>query len=739
MPIATTTIVLTGAAVGLAGMVANRSDRILPGRKRRLVTLLRAEPPQPASDETRYSALRALDDAYQALFQNYIDPLLLGKRHDELNAIRLQYQSVEEAQAEYQVNRSIGLLLGATVTALFGTFGSPLWLGATVALSLGSSGYLFRKTYQHIVEERRLTDESINTLAFVSTLATGLYAANAITELIYYIGEKMLIVTENRARSKMIDTWAQLPRTAWLLVDDEQTKLDNGHYEAVEIALTELEPGDVIVVQAGQTVPVDGSVTAGFALVDQHMLTGEGQPIEKETGDTVYAATLVFSGSICIRVEETGLETLALQITEILNDTLSHEAQTQARARTLADSWAPLNLGLGVLAGATVGPTGMVAIWNTGIGSNVKVSAPIALLNYLNVALRSGVLIKDGRSVDLLREIDTVVFDKTGTLTLEEPRVSTIHRFTAITEDDLLTFAAAAERRQTHPIARAIQRAAEQRDLRVPHIHDAHYEIGFGIQVSVEDTVVQIGSQRYMRLNDIALSADVDTVHAQAEKEGYSLVYVALNAELVGALELVPTLRSEAAEVVAALHERGLGTYIISGDQEQPTRRLAAELGIQHYFANTLPEHKADIVERLQAEGRSVCFVGDGINDGIALKKAHVSVSMRGATTVAIDAAQILLVENDLRALPALIKLAHDYQSNMRAGYLSTIIPGLAFAGGVFGLGLGVYAALAVYNASILLSIGISMWPSVVNRNAAQQQLAASSANRPALDTARHK
>jgi Cu2+-exporting ATPase len=214
-----------------------------------------------------------------------------------------------------------------------------------------------------------------------------------------------------------------------------------------------------------------------------------------------------------------------------------------------------------------------------------------------------------------------------------------------------------------------------------------------------------------MRMEKIDVPIEIEELRATCHARGHSLIMVAVDGQLAGAIELQPTIRPEAEEVIQVLRKRGLKVVIISGDQEEPTRRLAARLGIERYFANVLPEGKASLVEQLQAEGRAVCFVGDGINDSIALKKANVSVSLRGAATVATDAAQVVLMQESLRQLPYLFELADDMEHSLKAGYAAGMIPGVINVAGVFLLGWGFYPAIALNMASLVVSLGIAMYP----------------------------
>ncbi len=300
---------------------------------------------------------------------------------------------------------------------------------------------------------------------------------------------------------------------------------------------------------------------------------------------------------------------------------------------------------------------------------------PMSMLNYLHLFSRRKILIKDGRSLEQLSDIDTIVFDKTGTLTQEIPQVSQIFCCADLSQDELLTYAVAAEYRQSHPIAKALLQAADMRQLEIPQIDDTHYEIGYGVKVNLNERVIRVGSKRFMTTCGITIPPEIKKEQARCNKEGYSLVYVAIDEQLGGAIELHPAIRPEVKKVIGSLRESGKTLYIISGDHEAPTRRLAEELGIDHYFANTLPENKANLVSQLQESGRAVCFVGDGINDTIALKQANVSISLGGATTIAMDTAQIVLMDGNLTQLPYIFSLGEEFNQHLDRCFATTLIP----------------------------------------------------------------
>ena len=335
----------------------------------------------------------------------------------------------------------------------------------------------------------------------------------------------------------------------------------------------------------------------------------------------------------------------------------------------------------------------------------------MGMLNFINLASKKGILIKDGRSLELLNQIDTVVFDKTGTLTLEQPHLSQIYICNGVTENEVLRYAAAAEYKQKHPVAKAILQAANEGSLELPEIDESQYEIGYGIKVKINDQIIQVGSHRFMEVEKIAIPVEILTLQKNSHEQGYSTVYVARDKQLVGMLELHPTIRPEAKKIIQQLQQRHLSTYIISGDHEQPTKQLAEKLGIDNYFANTLPQDKANLIVQLQQEGKSVCFIGDGINDSIALKKAEVSISLRGASTVATDTAQIILMDKNLTQLAYLFEHAKLFENNQKSSLASAFVPGVISVGGIFFLHFGVFSALMLYNVSLFAGVGNALLP----------------------------
>lgn len=651
-------------------------------------------------------ALGKIDSHYQQFIMNRIDPLFGSDRHKQFQEIASGPDTLEISPYEKGLNRDIalsGMIMGTAVAAraLF----PPLTL-ASLALAVCLTRRPATRAYTVLRKEKRFEIAALSTLSLVGMWLGGYFILGSGCLLVFFSGEKLVVITEDRSHKSLIDVFRQQPRSVWRLIDGAE----------VETPFERLCAGDLIVVHAGETVPVDGVITEGVTTIDQHVLTGEAQPAEKGVGDQVFTTTVVLAGKIHVQVEKTGQQTVAAQIGNILNSTTGYQMAIEAKGVQVANQLALPTLGVGVLAWPLVSYQAMIAILGSAIGFNIKITGPIAMLNFLNVASKHGILVKDGRSLELLHAVDTVIFDKTGTLTQEQPQVAHIHLCADLEADALLAYAAAAEYRQTHPIAQAIRAAALQRGLRLPVIDQARYEIGYGIRVQVHDTLVRVGSERYMALEGIAIPVGIQAVKEICHAQGHSLVMVAVDDRLAGAIELRPTLRPEAKAVIAGLQRRGLDLIIISGDQEQSTHMMAHELGISRYFANTLPENKAALVKQLQKEGRTVCFVGDGINDAIALKTAQVSISLRGATTAATDTAQIVLMTQSLQQLLFTFDLGHEFDSNMRAGFATAIGSGVAIVAGAYARLIGIAGATGIWAVGLVAGLGIAGWPLLTRR-----------------------
>jgi Cu2+-exporting ATPase len=599
---------------------------------------------------------------------------------------------IEKYHDHYFKVSSIGMGLAAT---------SYIYPPLTI-LSIGVIGYtvfpIVRQTENSLLKERRINNELVTSIVNIMTLAMGQYFACALQSWVYHLGDKMVTKSKDVSTQMLTNVFDRQPSKVWVLKDLME----------IEISLEALRINDIVVVRTGEVIPIDGIITEGMARVDQHALTGESVPAEKGIGDKAFAATIIISGRICIKVEKTGLETTVAKLSEILNHTADFKTSLQLKGEKLSDQVAAPLLSLGLLSLPILGASSATVILFSAPTNTIKIFPSLQTFNHLTLVSNKGILIKDGRALEELTKIDTILFDKTGTLTKGEPKIGQIILCSDEGENEILTYAASAERRLMHPIARAIMKKAEEQHLKLPEIEEANYKIGYGVTVNFNHQVIKVGSARFMTLEGIALPQKIEEAKARSQEEGVSLVMVAVNHQIKGAIEIQPQVRPEVKQIISQLRQHGIQQIsIVSGDSKPPTKKLAATLGMDNYFYEVLPQDKAALVEKLQKAGRRVCFVGDGINDAIAMKKANVSISLRGATSIATDVAQVVLMDGSLSHLYDIFDISTKLNTRLQhsllfwAGYgiinLTTalllpkagVLTSTLFYGTAFGIGMG--------------------------------------------------
>jgi Cu2+-exporting ATPase len=603
----------------------------------------------------------------------FVMPFTGGARRDQLKEFSANTLA-ESSPRQRLNNRNMKVSVVSMAFAGAGTlFYAPLTL-----LSLPGIVYITqfaaREAARSLIDDRTLTVDSLSALMKVLLVVNGYLFFASFSVFMFSLNRKLLDRISDDSKKNIIDVFKQQPSSVWVV---------QGEVER-QIPFEELQTGDTVVVDAGGTIPVDGVIEEGAASVDQHVLTGEAQPVDKAKGDQVFALTLVLSGRLSIRARETGQQTTAGQIATVLNNTLATKTDVQLWSKEVSDRTVLPAFILGLLTLPFLGRTGSLGIVNSHFKYRASIATAIGVMNYLDQASHHGILIKDGHTFELLKTVDTLVFDKTGTLTEEQPIVAAVHSCADVSRNQVLRLAAAAESKQTHPIARAIRARAKEEQLELPEPDQAAYKLGYGLTVRIDRQRVSVGSARFMEEQGLRLPDVLRQAQSRCHEQGSPLVVVAIDATIVGAIEIMASIRSGTREIIRELVERcGItATYIISGDHDAPTRELAKTLGIGQYFAEVLPEQKAELVAGLQAEGKRVCYIGDGINDAIALQQADVSVSIRGATTVATDSAEIILMDKTLKQLPYLFRIGRQFNGHMRKIVTIVMIPSVISVGG---------------------------------------------------------
>lgn len=630
-----------------------------------------------------------------------ISPFPNDPRQQHLQEIASSNAVAEVSEVEKEALNRIKVASMTCVLTGAGVSLHPLLLLVAAPLFVYTLGKNYRDGLDMLRKERKIKPDLLSCFSSTALILNGMFFPASIIAGMSSFVRYCIIKTEDHSKKNLVSLFGEQPRSVWMLKDGVEIK----------VPLEQVQKNDMVVIHAGQTIPVDGVIVSGIASIDQHMLTGEGQPIEKEPGDSVLAATIVLSGRIEICIEKTGEETVAAQIGHVLTQTTDYREVVKLRADEYSSQMIMPMLAISCLSLPFGGLASFSALLMSTPAYKMRYLAPASLLNYLSLTARQGILIKDGRSLELIMAVDTVVFDKTGTLTLEQPHVSGIYACGTRSENELLAMAATAEHRQSHPIAQAILAAANERQLALFSVADAHYEIGYGIQVKINSQKVQVGSERYIEMNDILIPEEVQKQQEMCLQHGHSLVMIAIDDELAGIIELRPTIRPEAKAVIQQLRQRNLDLVIISGDRIEPTQHLAQELGIERYFAQVLPEDKAKLVEQLEDEGRSVCFIGDGINDAIALKQATVSISLCGATSAATDTAQIVLMDANFTQLAYLFEVAQEFDGNIKNCMRLTTIPMWFCIGGIILLGWGPLLSYTINTSIMYAGLTYTIWP----------------------------
>lgn len=536
------------------------------------------------------------------------------------------------------------------------------------------------------------------TVAFTYSLAITLHLVSGMDfwwELatlitIMLLGHWLEMASVKRAQGALNELAKLLPDEAELVTGDSTKK----------VAVMELKVGDIVLVRPGAKVPADGEVTKGTSSVNESMLTGESKAVHKAPKSQVIAGTINGMSALTIRINKVGDDTALAGIMKLVADAQSTKSKTQILADRAASyltfialgaaiaTW----LGWGLFTDASFGfiLARVVTVLIIACPHALGLAVPLVTSISTTLASKNGLLVKQRLALEAARNVDVVLFDKTGTLTKGEQGV--IDVITGDNQRELLSLAAAVENDSEHPIARAIVASAKQKGIAMASSSKSSALAGRGAQATINGSVVHVGGPSLIRELHSAIPESIAKSAEQASKNGSTVVYVIKNKTVLGAIVLADVIREESKEAVAILHGMGKRVAMLTGDAEGVAAWVAKELGIKEYFAEILPENKAEIVKKLQSDGSRVAMVGDGVNDAPALTQAEVGIAIGAGTDVAIESAGIVLIGSDPRGVAKTITLSKvTYRKMMQnlawaTGYNALAIP-LA-AGVTFSLGL---------------------------------------------------
>jgi len=486
----------------------------------------------------------------------------------------------------------------------------------------------------------------------------------------------------------------------------------------LELPLDRLAPGMEVVVRSGDAAPVDGTVVCGRAAIDQSSLTGESALVETGPGSKVYAGTIAVDGELIVKAESVGLDTRIGRIVKMLQEAPLRETRVEDYAARLADR---LVIPTFLLAGAVYtwarSLSRALSVIIIDFGTGVRVAAPTAILSFMAHAARNGVAIKGGKAMEKLATADTVVFDKTGTLTTGTPVVTEVALVDRRrTVKSALRFAALLEQGQNHPVASAVLAEAALRGVRVSGRVEARLSVGMGVRAVANGQRVAAGSEPLMNDESIDLSKAREIV-ARMKASSVSPLYLAVDGRLVAVIGLADAERPECADVIDGLRSLGIKKLVmLTGDRDSAAAAVARTLGIDEWHSELLPQEKSRIVQRLQKEGRTVAFIGDGINDSLALSQADVSIAPAHATDAAKEAAGVLLLRDDLNLLVEGFAIARSALRLVKQNFGVVAVPnasGIALAAS--GL-VGPAAATFINNGSTVAAALNSLRPLIAGR-----------------------
>jgi len=540
------------------------------------------------------------------------------------------------------------------------------------------------------------------------------FEAAAVIVALVLLGQVLELKARSRTGAAIRALLGLAPKTARLIHADG-TEAD--------VPLEQVKPGERLRVRPGEKIPVDGVVLEGTSSVDESMISGEPIPVEKHAGARVTGATVNGTGSLVMRAERVGAETLLAQIVRMVSEAQRSRAPIQKLADVVAGYFVPVVVGIAVLTFIVWGVWGpeprmahalinAVAVLIIACPCALGLATPMSIMVAMGKGATLGVLFKNAEAIETLRKVNTLVVDKTGTLTEGKPKLVTVEAVGGFSEEELLRLAASLERGSEHPLAAAIVAGAEARGVAIGNAENFASATGKGLRGRVGGADVALGSEKWME--ELKISPGLLMVRAEVLRaEGQTVMFVAVNGKAAGMLGVADPVKETTAEAVQQLYADGIRVVMLTGDSLTTAQAVAAKLGIDDVKAEVLPQDKAGVVKQLQAERHFVAMAGDGINDAPALAQAHVGIAMGTGTDVAMESAGVTLVKGDLRGIVRARVLSRATMENIRQNLFFAFIynsVGVPIAAGVlypfFGLLLSPMIAAAAMSFSSVSVIG---------------------------------
>ena len=545
-----------------------------------------------------------------------------------------------------------------------------------------------------LVKNKRPNADTLSSSAIISSILLGKESAALTIMFLEEVSELLTVYTMEKTRGAIKDMLSVGESYVWKEISEDNVK---------RVPIEEIQKDDIIVVQTGEKISVDGKIIKGEALIDQSSITGEYMPLKKSEGETVYAGTIVKNGNISILAEKVGDDRTVSRIIKLVEDANFNKADIQNYADTFSAQLIPLNFILaGIVYASTRSITKAMSMLVIDYSCGIRLSTAVAFSAAINTAAKNGILVKGSNFIEELSKAETVIFDKTGTITEGKPKVQSIEVFdNNMSENEMIGLAGAAEEQSSHPLATAIMTEIKDRGIEIPKHSKIKTVVSRGVETKVgkgkEAKVIRVGSKKYMLENNVNLTPAIDAERGIISRGEIGL-YIAQDDKIIGLIGVSDPPRENIKKAINRLRNYGVDDIVLlTGDLRQQAETIASRMSIDRYESELLPEDKAKNILKFQSKGSNVIMIGDGVNDAPALSYANVGVALGSTRTdVAMEAADITITQDDPLLVPGVIGLSKSTVKTIKENFAMVI--GL----NTFALVLGATGILAPIYASVL-------------------------------------
>ena len=545
-----------------------------------------------------------------------------------------------------------------------------------------------------LIKNKRPNADTLSSSAIISSILLGKESAALTIMFLEEVSELLTVYTMEKTRGAIKDMLSVGENYVWKEISEDNVK---------RVPIEEIQKDDIIVVQTGEKISVDGKIIRGEALIDQSSITGEYMPIKKSVGEEVYAGTIIKNGNISIIAEKVGDDRTVSRIIKLVEDANSNKADIQNYADTFSAQLIPLNFILaGIVYASTRSITKAMSMLVIDYSCGIRLSTAVAFSAAINTAAKNGILVKGSNFIEELSKAETVIFDKTGTITEGKPKVQSIEVFdNSISENEMIGLAGAAEEQSSHPLATAIMSEIKDRGIEIPKHNKIKTVVSRGVETKVgkgkEAKTIRVGSKKYMLENNIDLTLAMEAERGIISRSEIGL-YVAQDEKIIGLIGVSDPPRENIKKAINRLRNYGVDDIVLlTGDLRQQAETIASRMSIDRYESELLPEDKAKNILKFQSKGSNVIMIGDGVNDAPALSYANVGVALGSTRTdVAMEAADITITQDNPLLVPGVIGLSKSTVKTIKENFAMVI--GL----NTFALVLGATGILAPIYASVL-------------------------------------